>query len=50
MAKKSRHKERRQKEHSIVKTTKKSHATLNNGEAIEILDAYTDSLADLEIF
>ena len=52
MAKKNRHKERRQKEHNIVKTTttKKSHLTLNNGEAIEILDAYTDSLADLEVF
>ena len=51
--KKNRHKERRQKEHNIIETIttkKKSHATLNNGEAIEILDTYTDSLADLEIF
>ena len=54
MAKKKQTQERRQKEHNIIETTtthnKKSHATLNNGEAIEILDTYTDSLADLEIF
>ena len=46
---KNRHKGRRQKEHNIIET-KKLHATLNNGNTIEILDAYTNSLADLEIF